>query len=116
MDEFLGLGVDYGSTDVLADVLTDDLADDRCQTQCFCFCCVMRSRMPERCCSASPLHVTCTARYLLPLCAHCSAAQVQLVVLCNHRIRLHCLHLAWAAQAGLAWVEEFKLHLSLCVS
>ena len=39
MDKFLGLGVDYGSTDVLADVLTDDLADDRCQTQCLFLLC-----------------------------------------------------------------------------
>ena len=58
MDKSLDLGVDYGSTDVLADVLTDDLADDRCQTQCFCLLCYA-IRMPERCCSASPLHVMC---------------------------------------------------------
>ena len=68
MDKFLDLGVDYGSTDVLADVPTDDLADDRCQTQCFCLLCYA-IRMPERCCSVSPLHVTRAARDLLPLCA-----------------------------------------------
>ena len=45
----------------------------------------------------------------------CSAAQVQLVVLCNQQDKAALLHLAWAAQAGLAWVEEFKLPLSLCV-
>ena len=54
---------------------------------------------------------------------HCSAAQVQLVVLCNHWGKAALLHLACAApqaaplaELGLAWVEEFKLPLSLCVS
>ena len=55
---------------------------------------------------------------VLLLCC-CSAAQVQLVWLCNHWVRLHCctlpvlllkVGLAWL---GLAWVEEFKLSLSL---
>ena len=76
--------------------------------------------MPERCCSASLLHVLHAAYYLLPLCA--SAAQVQLVVLHNHWVRAALLHLACAApqaaplaELGLAWVEEFKLSLSLCL-
>ena len=62
-----------------------------------------------------------TAHYLLPLCA--SAAQVQLVVLCKSLGKAALLHLACAApqaaplaELGLAWVEEFKLSLSLCLS
>ena len=64
--------------------------------------------------AAAPLPL-CTAPLLL-----CSAAQVQLVWLCNHWVRLHSctlpvLPLQAAPQAGLglAWVEEFKLSLSL---
>ena len=78
--------------------------------------------MPERCCSASPLHVTCAACYLLPLCA------AALLHKCNWWYyviagKAVLLHLACAApqaaplaELGLAWVEEFKLPLSLCVS
>ena len=72
--------------------------------------------IPERCSSASLLLLLPTA----PLC--CSAAQVQLVGLCNHWIRLHSctlpvlllkLLLKPLLWLGLAWVEEFKLSLSL---
>ena len=54
---------------------------------------------------------------VLLLC-HCSAAQVQLVRLCNHWVRLHSctlpvLLLKLLLWLGLAWVEEFKLSLSL---
>ena len=58
---------------------------------------------------------------VLLLC-HCSAAQVQLVWLCNHWVRLHSctlpvlllkLLLKLLLWLGLAWVEEFKLSLSL---
>ena len=93
MDKSCGLGVDYGSTDILADVLTDDLADDRCQTQCFFVCVVlcdphareMLLSFPAACDACD----TCCSLPAATLCC-CSAAQVQLVVLCNHRIRLHC--------------------------
>ena len=62
----------------------------------------------------------CCSSVLLLCC--CSAAQVQLVGLCNHWVRLHSCYLPvlllklllklflWL---GLAWVEEFKLSLSL---
>ena len=113
MDKFLGLGVDYGSTDVLADVLTDDLQMTDVKLNVFVFVVLCDPHAREMLLSFPAACDACS----LPaatLC-HCSAAQVQLVVLCNHRIRLHVLHLAWAAQAGLAWVEEFKLPLSLCV-
>ena len=57
---------------------------------------------------------------VLLLC-HCSAAQVQLVGLCNHWVRLHSctlpvlfkLLLKPLLWLGLAWVEEFKHSLSL---
>ena len=60
---------------------------------------------------------------VLLLCC-CSAAQVQLVWLCNHWVRLHSctlpvlllkLFLKLLLWLGLAWVEEFKLSLSLCL-
>ena len=56
---------------------------------------------------------------VLLLCC-CSAAQVQLVGLCNHWVRLHSctlpvLLLKLLLWLGLAWVEEFKLSLSLCL-
>ena len=68
------------------------------------------------CCCCWPL-LLCAAP--LPLC---SAAQVQLVWLCNHWVRLHSctlpvlllkLLLKPLLWLGLAWVEEFKLSLSL---
>ena len=82
---------------------------DSCQMQCYC---IMQSAyqrdapQPPCCC-------------LLLLC-HCSAAQVQLVGLCNHWVRLHSctlpvLLLKLLLWLGLAWVEEFKLSLSLCL-
>ena len=54
---------------------------------------------------------------VLILCC-CSAAQVQLVGLCNHWVRLDSctlpvLLLKPLLWLGLAWVEEFKLSLSL---
>ena len=60
------------------------------------------------------------AACLLLLCC-CSAAQVQLVWLCNHWVRLHCCTLPCCSSSlaaplvclGLAWVEEFNLSLSL---
>ena len=104
----------------LADVLTDDLADgqmSKLNVSCLFVLCDPHAR--EMLLSFPAACDACDTRCLLPaatLC-HCSAAQVQLVVLCNHRIRLHCLHLAWAAQAGLAWLglKSFKLSfVSLC--
>ena len=68
MDKSLGLGVDYGSTDVLADVLTDDLADDRCQTQClFLFVVLCDPHAREMLLSFPAACDACS--YLLPLCA-----------------------------------------------
>ena len=67
-----------------------------------------------------PAAACCSSVLLL---CHCSAAQVQLVGLCNHWVRLHSCTLPvlllkqlkpllWL---GLAWLEEFKLSLSLCL-
>ena len=62
--------------------------------------------------------------YSVLLLCHCSAAQVQLVGLCNHWVRLHSctlpvlllkLLLKPLLWLGLAWVEEFKLALSFCL-
>ena len=64
----------------------------------------------------------CCSSVLLLCC--CSAAQVQLVWLCNHWVRLHSctlpvlllkLLLKPLLWLGLASVEEFKLSLSLCL-
>ena len=66
-----------------------------------------------------PAAACCSSVLLL---CHCSAAQVQLVGLCNHWVRLHSctlpvlllkLLLKPLLWLGLAWVEEFKLSLSL---
>ena len=59
----------------------------------------------------------CCCLSVLLLCC-CSAAQVQLVWLCNQWVRLHSctlpvLLLKLLLWLGLAWVEEFKLSLSL---
>ena len=67
--------------------------------------------IPERCSSASLLLPHCSSVLLL---CHCSAAQVQLVGLCNHWVRLHSctLHvlLLWL---GLGWrVQTFFVSLS----
>ena len=62
------------------------------------------------------LSLPAAAACLLLLC-HCSAAQVQLVWLCNHWVRLYCCTLPGACcsshSSSLAWVEEFKFSLSL---
>ena len=65
--------------------------------------------------AAVHLLLLCAAPLLTPLC-HCSAAQVQLVWLCNHWVRLHLLHLACAAPqaAPLAWLG-FKSSNFLCL-
>ena len=47
------------------------------------------THVPERCSSATLLLVCACCSSVLLLC-HCSAAQVQLVWLCDHWVRLHC--------------------------
>ena len=62
------------------------------------------------CCCCCPL-----------LLCPCSAAQVQLVWLCNHWVRLHSCTLPvlllklllTLSSSSMAWLEEFKLSLSL---
>ena len=63
IDKFLDWDIDWDLTDVLTDDLTDDLTDVKCNVVVYAI------YMPERCCSASPLHVLHAACYLLPLCA-----------------------------------------------
>ena len=94
-------------------LLNFPLCGVNCQSQCYCYA----THIPERCSSASLLllHACCSS--VLLLCC-CSAAQVQLVWLCNHWVRLHCctlpvLLLKPLLWLSLAWVEEFKLSLSL---
>ena len=86
---------------------------DSCQMQCYCIMQVAYQR-------DAPQPPCCCCRLLLLCC--CSAAQVQLVLLCNHWVRLHSctlpvlllkLLLKPLLWLGLAWVEEFKLSLSL---
>ena len=75
------------------------------------------THIPERCSSASLLLLCACCSSVLLLCHCCSAAQVQLVWLCNHWVRLHCctlpVLLLKPLLSSLAWVEEFKLSLSL---
>ena len=62
-----------------------------------------------------PAAIHCSS--VLLLCC-CNAAQVQLVWLCNHWVRLHSCtlpRLLLKLLLWLAWVEEFKLSLSLCL-
>ena len=62
------------------------------------------THIPEICSSASLLllHACCSS--VLLLCC-CSAAQVQLVWLCNHWVRLHCCTLpVLLLKCGLGWV------------
>ena len=76
IDKFL----DWG----LTDVLTDDLTDVKLNV--FVLCNPHAREMLLSFPAACVVHCSLPAA---TLCC-CSAAQVQLVVLCNHWVRLHC--------------------------
>ena len=69
------------------------------------------THIPERCSSASLL-LLCTCCSSVLLLCHCSAAQVQLVWLCNHWERLHCFTLPVLLKHGLAWLGFFVSELA----
>ena len=105
---------------ILTDVLDLDLTAVKCNVIVLCNVCVLHTR--EMLLSLPAAAAACCSSVLLLCC--CSAAQVQLVGLCNHWVRLYSctfsvlllkLLLRLLLWLGLAWVEEFKLSLSLCL-
>ena len=95
----------------LTDALTDDLTAVKCSV--IVLCNLHTREMLLSFPAADAAH--CSSVLLL---CHCSAAQVQLVGLCNHWVRLHSCtlpRLLLKLLLWLAWVEEFKLSLSLCL-
>ena len=81
IDKFLDWGVDWG----LTDVLTDDLTDVKHNVLVLC-----DPHAREMLLSFPAAHVAYCSLIAATLCCCCSAAQVQLVVLHNHWVRLHC--------------------------
>ena len=62
--------------------------------------------MPERYSSASLLQMLLPHCSSVPLLCCCSAAQVQLVVLCNHWVRLHyCTLLGCSSSCSSSWTR-----------
>ena len=92
--------------------LTDDLTAVKCNVIVLC-----NLHTREMLFSFPVADAAAHCSSVLLLC-HCSAAQVQLVGLCNHWVRLHSCtlpRLLLKLLLWLAWVEEFKLSLSLCL-
>ena len=100
----------------LTDALDLDLTAVRCSVIVLCN---LHTREMLLSLPAADVAAHCSS---VPLLCCCSAAQVQLVGLCNYWVRLHfCtlpvlllkLLLKPLLWLGLGWVEEFKLSLSL---
>ena len=80
-------------------------SSDSCQSQCYCLMQHTHQRDTPQppCCCCVPY-----APLLLLLCC-CSAAQVQLVWLCNHWVRLHCCTLPVLLLKLLLMLSYFRV-------
>ena len=92
----------------LTDALADDLTAVKCSVIVLCNLHTRKMILSFPCCRCCPL-LLCAAPLPLQCCTSATGGW-----LCNHWVRLHSCTLP-RLLLKLAWVEEFKLSLSLCL-